>query len=147
MNIVTAAAREARSHSTVTTLATGGVHKHRFPEGLEGTGQVAISIRLGGNWARSLQTAHFPRLIVVAQADPSRDATDQIAEDAEDRAIAVLTALDHVFHRPTREAVWWGGSGGVLVLGSQRETEPAPVNRPNVKSQWFQCVYDLKVAQ
>lgn len=146
MNIVTASARTARADSTVAALATGGVHKWKFPEGLEGTGLVALSIRLAGSWHHSLQTARYPRLIVVAQADPSRDGSDQIVEDAEDRAVAILNALDHVFHRPTREAVLWGGPGGVLVLGSERETDPSPVNRVNVKSQWFQSIYDLKVA-
>jgi len=143
VNIVTGGRRELLTHSDVMTLLTGGVHKHKFPTEIDLTGKVSAVLRLVGGWGRSTQSATYPRLAVIVQADPTRTVDGGItAENADDRAIAALAAIDRHFHRTTREVVFWGT---VRVLGSNRETEPTEVNRPNNLTSWWQQIYDVKV--
>ena len=118
MNIVTAAARELKAHPSVVSLCTFGIHKHKLLETVEGTGQVGLSVRTAGNWTRTLQTARFPRIIVLVGADPSRVGTDPVVEDAEDRALAALNAADKVLHWPHCLATIWCGEKGLSMLGS-----------------------------
>lgn len=143
MNIVTGTRRELASHAEVVALATGGVYKFQFPEEVDLTGKVAVAVRLLGNWARSTQTCEYPRVGIVIQSDALRSTTgDKLVENADDRALATLKAIDKIMHRPTREVVFWGD---VRILGSNRETEPSEVTRPGNLSAWWQQIYDVKV--
>lgn len=145
MNILTAMRRELLATPAVAAIATGGIHKHEFPEGVDLTGKVAILVRLVGGWGRSTQTCSYPRVMVLAQADPSRDLSGmKIVENGDDRALAALAAVEKVMHRPIRETVIWGGVQGLRILGSNKETEPSPVTRPNQVAAWWQQVYDIK---
>jgi hypothetical protein len=143
LNIVTAVARELKSHSSVTSLAT--VAKHLVPGDVDGTGLVKVAVQVMGSWYATPQSARFPRLRIVIAADASRVVGLKTSENAHDRALEVYRAVDEILHRETREAVVWGGSAGVMVLGSNRAAEPSFVERPEQAGSFLTCSYNLKI--
>lgn len=143
MNVITAVARELKTHSSITSLGT--VAKHKLPGDVDGNGLVKASVVSMGFWYYDESTALFPRLRIVIAADASRTAGVRTSENAEDRAMAMYTAIDAVMHRPIREDVIWGGTGGVRVLGSNRAAGPSFVDRPDAEGVLLTCSYNLKI--
>ena len=146
MNIVTATLRELKADPTVKNLATGGLYKHIWPDPMDGTGKVAVAVRLMSSWYSDYEsTAEFPRLQVLVMADDSRDIAERrMKEDAEDRALALHAAVRKVLHRPEGGCWVWGGVNGVRVLGSHQDAGPSQMNWPDSKSVVFMSPYVLK---
>lgn len=143
MNIVTAVSRELRSTSSVMAVVDE-IGKHLVPGDVDGTGLVKVGIQLMGTWHLNMQTTKQPRLRLVVAADASRTDGKKTVDNAYDRAYAAWLAIDAVMHRPTHEAVVWGGEGGALILGSNRGNEPSPTERPDASSAFLTCSYNIK---
>lgn len=145
MNVVTAATRQLRSAPDVMGLVAR-VDKYKLAQDVFSTGSVVTVVSVSGSWTSdSFHSARFPRLVVMVYADPTRDRTGRkAADDQEDRALAAWNQIDQVMHVPSRRGMMWGGTTGLLVLGSSRDTEPSFVNREGEDVAMLRGTFNLK---
>lgn len=98
--------------------------------GVKGTGNVALVISANGSWTTPNQnnTMQFPRILVEAYADVSRDPTthDMTRPDGQEKAQILLQVVTKVLHRPQGGGLPGVavGADGLRVLGSLRLGEP-----------------------
>jgi hypothetical protein len=106
------------------------VFKFRLEELIDGTGSSAIVINRGAGWASPdpVKSTEFPRLIIDAVSDPTRDDTGAITtSDAADKAFAVARQIIPWFTFPNLRGEYIGAVGsnpGLYVVSSQQWAEP-----------------------
>lgn len=128
MEVESAVRRRLLADQTVNGYVAGAVWKFRLMEAIEGTGQRAVVVKRDGGWAvpDETTTQEYPLVTVRCYADPDRD-NDGLMVDgtALSNAFALYRAVDKVLHGKRGEV--WGGDNGLLVITSQRWSEPYSV--------------------
>lgn len=98
--------------------------------GVKGTGNIALVVSASGSWTTPNQnnTMQFPRILIEAYADVSRDPIthDMTRPDGQEKAQVLLQVVTKVLHRPQGGGLPGIAVGvdGLRVLGSLRLGEP-----------------------
>lgn len=99
---------------------------------IKGTGKVGLTLEVRGAWQppNLHNTMQFPRLVVMANSDPTRDSQGNIVtQDAMSKAAAVLEEVSLRLHRPNNYG-WlhsdntYVRAGKLRILKSHKLTEP-----------------------